>query len=447
MLSKLLSSLTAEVNSYTRYEKFFIICMMICSFSITAEAAITRAVSSSVFLSAYSAKFLPWVWLASVPINFGIVVFYNRFLPRLGCAKMLGLTILIATAINIFAAFYLQKFHFLPFLLYVWKDIFVILMFQQMWSVIHATVNISKAKYLYGIFFGAGGLGSVTGSMVPGFMAVWLGSEHLLLTTIPFYIVVTFFYFIALNSREKIPTRQNISTLSSDSTDILGGMKLIRHSKFLIFILLIVMGMQISSTIVDYQFSTYLEQTFAVQDLRTQFLGRFFGFVNSLNIFLQFIGSFVLVHLFGLQASHLLVPLILGCNALGFFFFPSFQVMCFSFGSIKALDYSIFGIIKEMLYIPLKVAEKFKAKAIIDVFAYRSSKACASLFILALQFIPFISLTTLLTGGLITIFFGWMLAILFMFKYYYQELDRQHLNWPESQVIAESIVDIVKPNS
>ena len=111
--------------------------------------------------------------------------------------------------------------------------------------------------------------------------------------------------------------------------------------------------------------------------------------------------------------------------------------MCFSFGSIKALDYSIFGIIKEMLYIPLKVEEKFKAKAIIDVFAYRSAKACASLMILCLQLVHFVNLNTLLSWGVLVIFTGWMAAVLFMFKYYYLEVNRQHLNWPESQIDPE----------
>ena len=59
--------------------------------------------------------------------------------------------------------------------------------------------------------------------------------------------------------------------------------------------------------------------------------------------------------------------------------------MSLCFGAVKALDYSIFGIIKEQLYIPLGINEKFKAKAIIDVFAYRSSKALASLLILGLS--------------------------------------------------------------
>ena len=61
--------------------------------------------------------------------------------------------------------------------------------------------------------------------------------------------------------------------------------------------------------------------------------------------------------------------------------------MALTYGTIKCFDYSVFGIIKEMLYQPLKVEEKFKAKAIIDVFTYRSAKAVASLIILLLQYL------------------------------------------------------------
>jgi AAA family ATP:ADP antiporter len=428
-----------EYRSYSSAEKLFIFLVMLSSFAITGEASITRATANSVFLSAYTVKYFPIAWLASVPLNFLIVAFYNRFLPHLGCARMMLLSILVAIGINGFCAFYLTTFSWLPFLLYLWKDIFIILMFQQLWSVIHATINIDRAKYLYGILFGMGGIGSVIGSLFPGFLAVSMGSERLLLTTLPFYILVVLAYSLALRIREKIPSRQNISTMSKDSTDFLGGMKLIRHSKFLIFILIIVLGMQVSSTVLDYQFNAVLEKVFSVQDLRTQFLGRFFGLVNGINVFLQFIGSFVLIRLVGLHTSHLLIPIYLGLNALGFLAFPSFYMMCLSFGSIKAIDYSIFGILKEMLYIPLKVDEKFKAKAIIDVFAYRTSKAVASLIVLLLQCVTWIHLDTLLSWGAIVIFGAWTIAVLFMFKYYYKELESQHLNWPESNPNAASV--------
>jgi AAA family ATP:ADP antiporter len=330
---------------------------------------------------------------------------------------------------NTFSAFYLKQFHFLPFILYLWKDIFVILMFQQLWSVIHATMNIARAKYLYGIVFGMGGLGSVAGSLMTGFFAVHLGSEKLLLTTLPFYFLIIISYCVALHVRSSVTDKQNIDGMSRDTTDVMGGMKLIRKSTFLKFILIIVLAMQVSSTILDYQFSSYLEKAFSIQDLRTAFLGKFFGLVNTINIFLQFIGSYLLVRVIGLERSHLAIPIILTIYGIGFLLFPTFPFICLYFANIKALDYSIFGIIKEMLYIPLKVDEKFKAKAIIDVFAYRTAKACASLIIILLGLITSIELNTLLSWGVLVIFFAWMISVLVLFKHYYKEVDRQHLNW------------------
>ncbi len=431
MIQNLYNKIKSEFRSFSSSEKWFIGLVMGLSFFITAEAGITRASANSVFLTAYSAKFFPTAWLASVPLNFVIVSFYNRFIHKFGCSKMMGISISMGILINVFSAFYLTSISWLPFALYLWKDIFIILMFQQLWSVIHATVNISKAKYLYGIFFGMGGLGSVFGSLFPSFLAVSLGTEKLLLTTIPFYIIVRVLFQYALQKREEIHTKQDIRATSMESTDMLSGFKLIQRSKFLLFILTIVAFMQITATILDYQFNSMLEKSFTVQDLRTQFLGRFFGIVNSINVVLQFVGSFLLVRMVGLKWTHFFVPFFLGMNALSFLLFPNFRMMSLSFGSIKAMDYSIFGIIKEMLYIPLKVEEKFKAKAIIDVFAYRTSKAVASFVILILQGISWIALTTLLSWSVVVIFILWMISILTMFKYYNQEVQRHHENWPE----------------
>lgn len=432
MFGNLIHKLRTELKSYQSSELLFIACMMICSFVITGEAAITRASANSVFLSAYTSKMFPYVWLASVPLNFAIVTFYNHMLPKTGCSLMMVIGVVVATCVNVFSAYFLQSIVWLPFVLYLWKDIFIILMFQQIWSVIHATVNISRAKYLYGIFFGMGGLGSVCGSLVPGFLAVRMGTEKLLLTTLPYYLVVIITYQAALKIREKIQNRQNISSMSKDSTDIFGGMQLIFQSKFLQFILLLVLGMQIASTILDFQFSSMLEKVFTVQDIRTQFLGRFFGIVNSVNIFLQFFGSYLLIRIIGLQASHFLIPFILLMNTAMFMIFPFFRILSFGFATVKALDYSIFGIIKEMLYIPLKVDDKFKAKAIIDVFAYRSSKAVASIIIIVLQMITWVNLNALLSWSLVVIFSIWMAAILAMFKYYHQAVKEQHLHWPSA---------------
>ena len=96
---------------------------------------------------------------------------------------------------------------------------------------------------------------------------------------------------------------------------------------------------------------------------------------------------------------------------------PTFAIVSASYVIIKTLDYSIFSVAREMLYIPMKTDEKFRAKAIIDVFVYRTAKAVASLFLLGISYLPFAH-STMISWVSIAIFIGWALAVTFMFKYY-----------------------------
>ncbi len=368
-----------EILSYSRQEKLVLLFAMICSFCITSEYAITKPASNSIFLAHYPVTYLPYAWLATVPLNFLAVSFYNRLLNRLGSFRMCLCFIGVTLVVNLSSAFFPSS---LAFLLYVWKDIYVLLMFQQLWSVIHSVIKSDRAKYLYGFLFGIGGVGAIMGSVVPGFFAVAVGSEHLLLMTLPIYLIFATAYFFFLKQSGFLKE----SIKEKEQGHFLEGFQLIRQSKPLRFILLIVVLMQVMATIMDFEFNTFLAMRYPEQDVRTQFSGRLFGTINTLNLCLQFVATFLVVHLFGLKRSHFLVPVILLINAVGCLFYPGFAFVTYSFVVIKTFDFSIFNIIKEMLYLPLKKVEKFKAKAIIDVFAYRSAKAGASLCVLALQF-------------------------------------------------------------
>ena len=239
---------------------------MLCGFFITAEYAITKPTSNSIFLAHYSVKFYPYAWLLTVPFNLFAVTLYNRFLPRLGCFRMFLCTVGVTMGINALCGLYVQQFPPLSFLLYVWKDIYVLLMFQQLWSVIHTKTEIKKAKYLYGIIFGVSGIGAIFGSMVPGFFAVKLGSEHLLYMTVPLYLL----FIIAYHQMLKRSNVEGSEAFQMKKAE--GGFQLIKTSSTLKFILFIVVLMQLSTTIMDYQFNTYLQERYPLQDLRTQFL-------------------------------------------------------------------------------------------------------------------------------------------------------------------------------
>jgi len=289
-------------------------------------------------------------------------------------------------------------------------------MFQQLWSVIHATTNMPRAKYLYGILFGVGGVGSIVGSTIPGFFAVKMGSEHLLLSSLPIYFLFVIAYFFLLKKSGFLHSHKEDDKLRLGPAKAAQGFGLIRSSRPLKFILFIVVLMQLTSTIMEYQFNTFLQQRIPDQDLRTALYGRLWGIVNTVSLCFQFGASFVLARFLGLRKSHLLIPGILLCNAIGYLFQPTFFMITYSFSVIKTFDYSIFNVLKEMLYVPLKVEEKFKAKAIIDVFVYRSAKAIASAVVIVLQLVLPLSLLTAFTWTHVAFFTAWILLVFLYFK-------------------------------
>lgn len=417
MIKSQLANIKNELFAFTVQERLFILFAMLCGFFISSEYAIIRPVSNAVFLTAYGSAAFPYAWIATVPLNLIVVSLYNKYLPRLGCLKMFGVVALIVISTNLCCSIFLKQIYWLPFTFYLWKEVYIMLMFQQLWSVIHSTISFDRAKYLYGFFFGVGALGASIGSILPGFFAVKMGSESLLVATLPIYLCLFVCYYFALKqTREGTGMKLDDEKKRTSIDAFFHGLKMIVSSRYLTFILFIVVLMQLCSTIVDFQFNAFLEKTVLQKDLRTEYTGRILGIVHAVTISLQLFGSFLLIHFLGIKRSHVLIPLLLCLNSVAFQFFPLFGVISFAYISIKAFDFSLFGIIKEVLYIPLKVDEKFRAKAIIDVFAYRSSKAIASGLILGLQAIIGTSFLPMLNWGSILLLVLWIGIVITLLK-------------------------------
>jgi ATP:ADP antiporter, AAA family len=417
MIRAQLAHLKNEFSAFTTQERLFILFAMLCGFFISSEYAVIRPVSNAVFLTAYGSAAFPYAWLAIVPLNLIVVSLYNKYLPRLGCFKMFVIVATAVTSTNLFCSVFLNQISWLPFVFYLWKEVYIVLMFQQLWSVIHSTISYGRAKYLYGMFFGVGALGASMGSILPGFFAVKMGSEPLLAATLPLYLSLSCCYYFALKqTKEGVGMKLDDEKRRTSLNAFFHGLKMISSSRYLMFILLIVVFMQLCSTLIDFQFNTVLEKMIVQKDLRTEYTGRILGVIHSITISLQLFGSFLLIHFLGIKRSHLLIPSLLCLNSVAFQFFPVFGVISFAYISIKSCDFSLFAIIKEILYIPLKPDEKFRAKAVIDIFAYRSSKAIASVIILGLQAILGNTFLPILNWGSIALFTVWIGIVIALLK-------------------------------
>lgn len=410
-----MKSLSEEVHSFSRQEKLFVIFSMITGFSIAAEYAITRPASHSLFLTFFSSQAIPWLWLATVPFNLLAIYLYNRFLPKLGPLKMWMIVSSCVMTVNLLAGCILTYFPGYIFFQCVWKDIYILLMFKQLWSMIHSTISSSRAKYLYGLIFAMGTLGSCIGSCIPSLTAVSIGSESLFFFTVPIYLVLQYVYSKAFSKSSM--TKESLKKELVVTPSAKDGFSLISKNRYLVAILLLVIAMQVSSGFMEYRFNVFLETNILDKDLRTAYCGRLFGITNVVSMLLQAVGSFLIIHWIGLKRTHFLIPLLLLGSALSSWLIPSFALISFSYVFLKAIDFSLFSVGREMLYIPLGLNEKFRAKAIIDVFAYRSSKALVSLSILSLQAIAGVYLLEVASYVSVAIFVGWISIVVFMLRH------------------------------
>lgn len=405
-------------------KKSFIFAALLCAFGISADYGVVRPACTSIFLSIFSAEWFPYAWLTTVPINFLAVYFYNHFLPKWGPRKTFLMITVFSILVNALTPVMLPIFPEYIFLQFVWKEIYILLMFKQIWSLIHTTIDTRKAKYLYGLMFGIGGLGSLMGACAPGFLAVQMGSSMLMTLSLPIYLFVAHFYNVMLKKCD-IEHKENFSeVLCIKETSPNQAFSSIKNSKLLQFVLLLVVFMQISIAFVDYEFNMFLQKAIPSMDLRTQYCGRLSSLINTITLTLQFFGVFIFIQVLGLKKSHLLVPIFLMMNVFIFMLFPSFYMISYCFLAIKAVDYSFFGIIREMLYIPLKLDEKFRAKAIIDVFAYRTSRAAASCFLLLIQAIPILSGYYMISFLSLAIFIIWAAMVPLLFKNYEKQANQ-----------------------
>lgn len=406
-----------EFSSYRPQDRHFLFFVMAAALAINCEYGITRPASTGLFITVFSSKALPWVWLATLPLNLLVVWFYNRYLSLIGPLKMVGAVAFLTIAINAATAFILPHFPYWIFFQFAWKDIYVLLMFKQLWSMIHSSVTSSKAKYLYGLIYAMGTAGAVLGSLIPGFLAVEFGSEQLFLFTLPVYLFLFFCYRKAV--QHTCSQGSGFIQELVDKERPKEGFSIVWRSPFLLSVLLLVLFMQIAVGLMEFQFNSHLELNILDTDLRTEYMGRMISLINLISGGLQIIGSFLIVHLLGIRRSHLAIPLILLANVVGFMAIPSFALISFAFVFTKAIDFSLFGVIREMLYIPLRTEEKFQAKAVIDVFVHRSAKALVSICIIGLQIFTGVQILSWIGPTTIAILVLWCAVVWFMLRKHY----------------------------
>lgn len=331
-----------------------------------------RAVSTSLFIEAYSAENLPVVWIAISPSLLLILYFYGRLLSRYGASRTLAITSFLSGAL-IFTCYIalIYKIKFAAAIIYVFREAYIVIIIEQYWSFVNSTLTDRQAKIINGPFCSIASLGSVAGGLFVGQLAEPLGTKPLLMfaaaSLIPAAILGVIAYTIAGEPKP--------SVAEEDGRRGHLGVKTLFSSQYLFLLGILILCTQMISTVLDVRFNLLVENEITGTDTRTAFYGNFYAGLGAISWFLQLVVVPFALRYVSLKIIHTCIPIVHLLNGLVLSLKPTLRTGATAFLSFKALDYSLFRSGKELFYIPLTYDERYRAKQIIDSFGYRFGKS------------------------------------------------------------------------
>jgi AAA family ATP:ADP antiporter len=345
------------------------------AFAVLFAYELARAPIDSAFLDAHGKEGLPWVW-AGVGLSAVLAVtVYNRLAARLPLSRVL---LLVAgasvAALAVLAAMRAADVPYATALLYVWKDVHVVVLLEIAWSFANVTFQAKTARLAYGFFCAFGSAGSVTGGLVIGAIVRLGGTDFAIVSALPVLAAITVAALFVPSGVAAVAKPAEAPPKHAD------GLALLAKSSYLSGILALVLITQVAITLVDYAYNEMLERTFADVDARTVVIGQIQAWIGLGSIALG-IGTAPVLYFAGVRRTMIAIPLIVGAAVALAAVSPVFAVIAVAKIASKTFDYSIFRAAKENLYIPLSYAEKTRGKAMIDMLTYRVAKVGASLLL------------------------------------------------------------------
>lgn len=409
----------SHVTSQTERPTLKLIQFSLLGLCIIASYGFARPVTDSLFYLHHSSQNLPKVFLLSALATAGAMAIYNHFNTRHSLLKLLGFTAVVSSLLMVvLLGFYVFQIPGSVYMLYVWREVYMVLLVEIFWSLADSLFSIKTARKSYGLILAIGTIGGIVTNQLVGFVSVSYGSQTALLGVIPclcMCALLTWGFSKNLGG-QAVFVKKAQKTFGSQSLTV------VRNSKYLVPLLFLIAIVQIAVSLIDIQFAGILESTYTDVDVRTGIIGKIHSITDVIAIFLQFFAS-TIIRVLGMGGVFIGIPLVIGTALVSFIVAPKFLAAAVLKVSSKCFDYSIFRASKEMLYIPLSQLEKTQGKALIDILVYRIAKSSAALlmiFLIATQFSQYTMHIAL------CLMIAWILLAITIVKRYRSVVDLYH---------------------
>ncbi len=391
---------------------FPLLMLGVLGFSILFTYEIARPTVEALYQDVYGSENEPWAWLGVAFAVTLVVGLYSKEAGKRPLQQLLPRVLLVsALTLGVLLTGLHQGIESSSFLLYLWKDIYIVVLVELFWSIANSVFPTNAAKWLYGLFSCIGGIGAFAG----GRCAKWLSENQVGLEESLWVVAIILIGSIAFapfvpHARHTNPTKQ--------APDFLAGLRVVKASRYLGYLVAIIALSQLAITAIDYDFKIAIQAAYPDKLMRQGALADVYSIINVLALVLGF-ASGAILQAIGTKKTLIGVPLVLAACVGTFLVFPAYGIMMAAKIASKSMDYSIFRTAKELLYLPLSIAEKTQGKAIVDILTYRVAKGAASAILLIMK--EMVTAPRVASAFALILTFIWILATIPALKRYVEK--------------------------
>ncbi|NIF24759.1 MFS transporter [Pantoea sp. Tr-811] len=263
---------------------------------------------------------------------------------------------------------------------YVWFSVFNLFVTMVFWALLADLFSGDQGKRLFALIAVGGTLGAIFGPWLSSQLAKPLGTPGLLLVAACFLALAILTAWILVwlrldhQSTELGDTPANLQGEEAERIggDAWAGLRAVISSPYLLGVAAYVLLMTLMATLIYFTRLQIVAAAATDLDTRTALLGSIDMWTQTAVLLLQLTLTGHIVKRFGLGAALAILPIATAIGFIGLAIYGSFAVLILLEATNRAVQRGLTRPAREALFTVVSREEKYKAKAIVDTFLYRT---------------------------------------------------------------------------
>jgi ATP:ADP antiporter, AAA family len=351
-------------------------------FLTVAALWLLKSLRVASLLAHLGARETPYVRLAGVAAVAVTVVVYSVAVRRISRVNIVrAANVLFAAAVVLCWALIrfggaLASQRWFVWSVYVLVDVYAVVMIEMFWTYTSDVVSPKEADRLYGVIGLGGIVGGAAGGLLVDSCARLMGASLLLVAAGMMLLSAV----VGSATESILHPPQRAVVQGKRLASALEGIQEVKKSRYLMLLVGIVVAYEVTATLTDFSVNVVFERANLSELELTKLYGRL-GWIASGTAALA---QIVLVPLLlpAKRIALLIPPVVMLASVVGAVILPVLATAFVMVTVDHGLNYSLHQSTRESLYVPLTDAQKYNAKAFIDMFVDRAAKAAASVALL-----------------------------------------------------------------